>query len=178
MLSRSSGTNSSDPGAPLRAALAARQTPAVQYVAVNARSTLFEFCGGDADLEHDKRIDARTTMMAYSMSKTITAVSVLQLIDRKRLGLDEPLTRYVSWQPYDPSPTIRQLLSHTGGIPNPIPLKWVHSAEAHASFDERSALVAAMQRSPRLSSIPGSKYAYSNLGYWLLGAVVSISAEI
>jgi D-alanyl-D-alanine carboxypeptidase len=97
MLGRSSDTNSSDPGAPLRAALAARRAPGLQYVAVNARSTLFEFAGGDADLEQDKRIDAQTTMMAYSMSKTITAVAVLQLIDRKRLGLDEPLARYVSW---------------------------------------------------------------------------------
>ena len=74
--------------------------------------------------------------------------------------------------PYGPSVTIRQLISHTSGIPDPIPLRWVHPAERHPSFDENAALADVLRGYPRLSFAPGSKYAYSNIGYWLLGKVV------
>ena len=110
--------------------------------------------------------------MAYSMSKTITAASVLQLAGEGRIALDGPLNRYVDAQPYGPDVTVRQVLSHTSGIPNPIPLRWVHLAAEHGSFDEAAALDEVLRQHPRLAFAPGAKYAYSNIGYWLLGAVV------
>ena len=111
-------------------------------------------------------------MMAYSMSKTITAVAVLQLVEIGRVGLDDPAERYIDSLPYGSSVTVRQLISHTSGIPNPIPLRWVHPAERHGSFDENAALAAVLRNHPRVSFEPGTKYAYSNIGYWLLGKVV------
>jgi D-alanyl-D-alanine carboxypeptidase len=111
--------------------------------------------------------------MAYSMSKTITAVAVLQLVESGRIGLDDPVERYLgSLQPYGPAVTIRQLLSHTSGTPNPIPLRWVHAASRHETFDEDVALAAVLKKHPRLSFSPGTRYRYSNIGYWLLGKVV------
>jgi CubicO group peptidase (beta-lactamase class C family) len=74
--------------------------------------------------------------------------------------------------PYGPSVTVRQLISDTSGIPNPIPLRWVHAADRHETFDEDAALAAVLKKHPRLSFAPGSRYAYSNIGYWLLGKVV------
>lgn len=118
-----------------------------------------------------------TTMMAFSMSKTITAVAVLQLVDRGAVTLDEPVGRIIPWQPYGPEVTIRQLLCHTSGIPNPVPLKWVHPA-GDFDFDERTRLDTVLRRHPRLNARPGTRYAYSNIGYWLLGYVVeAISGE-
>ena len=112
-------------------------------------------------------------MMAYSMSKTITAAAVLRLVETRRVGLDEPIERYLgSLQPYGPAITIRQLISHTSGVPNPIPLRWVHAADQHEAFDEDAALADVLKKHPRLSFAPGSRYAYSNIGYWLLGQVV------
>jgi CubicO group peptidase (beta-lactamase class C family) len=63
-------------------------------------------------------------------------------------------------------------LSHTSGIPNPIPLRWVHPVARHATFDEGAALTATMAAHPKPAFAPGAKYAYSNIGYWLLGKVV------
>jgi CubicO group peptidase (beta-lactamase class C family) len=51
-------------------------------------------------------------------------------------------------------------------------LRWVHPAERHGSFDENAALAAVLRDHPRLTFAPGTKYAYSNIGYWLLGKVV------
>ena len=111
--------------------------------------------------------------MAYSMSKTITAVAVLQLVGGGQIGLDDPVERYLgSLLPYGSNVTVRQLISHTSGIPNPIPLRWVHAADRHETFDEDAALAAVLKKHPRLSFAPGSRYAYSNIGYWLLGKVV------
>ena len=60
--------------------------------------------------------------------------------------------------------TVRQLLAHSSGVPNPIPLRWVHLADRHAAFDEGAALAKVLREHPRLSFPPGSKYAYSNIG--------------
>jgi len=117
-------------------------------------------------------MDGATTLMAYSMSKTISAAAVLRLVEAGRVGLEDPVERYVESLPYGPRVTVRQLLCHTSGIPNPIPLRWVHAPEHHATFDEEGALAAVLRRHPRLSFPPGTRYAYSNIGYWLLGRVV------
>jgi D-alanyl-D-alanine carboxypeptidase len=74
--------------------------------------------------------------------------------------------------PYGPRVTIRQLLTHTSGIPNPLPLRWVHPV-SQQDFKESAALAAVLKNNPKLSNEPGCKFAYSNVGYWLLGEVVA-----
>ena len=146
--------------------------PGVQYLVATSAGILFEHASGWADIGRGVPMDTATTMMAYSMSKTITAVAVLQLVESGRVGLDESVEHYLgSLHPYGPAVTIRQLLSHTSGIPNPIPLRWVHAAD-YETFDEDAALAAVLRNHARLSFAPGSRYAYSNIGYWLLGKVV------
>jgi CubicO group peptidase (beta-lactamase class C family) len=162
----------------LAALTAASKTPGIQYVVVTSTGMAFEHASGWADLRRRVPLDAATTMMAYSMSKTITAAAVLQLVETGRVGLDEPIERYLgSLQPYGPTVTIRQLISHTSGIPNPIPLRWVHAADRHETFDEDAALAAVLSKHRRLSFAPGSRYAYSNIGYWLLGKVVERATD-
>ena len=48
----------------------------------------------------------------------------------------------------------------------------MHLATRHQQFDEQAALKAVLAAHPRLAFQPGSKYAYSNIGYWLLGQLV------
>ena len=157
----------------LTALTAHSEVPGIQYIVVSSAGVLFEHNSGWADIRRRVPVDAVTTMMAYSMSKTITAVAVLQLVETGRVGLDDPVERYLgSLQPYGSAVTIRQLLSHTSGIPNPIPLRWIHAAERHEAFDEDAALADVLAKHPRLSFSPGRRYAYSNIGYWLLGKVV------
>jgi CubicO group peptidase (beta-lactamase class C family) len=107
-----------------------------------------------------------TTMMAYSMTKTITAVAVLQLAEAHGIRLEDAIDRYVPVSPYGSSVTISQLLSHTAGVPNPIPLRWVHPADSHEKFDEAEALSAVLQKYPRLLFRPGTRFQL--LQSWLL----------
>jgi CubicO group peptidase (beta-lactamase class C family) len=148
------------------------KTPGLQYVAVDRSTTLLQYHEGFADIAARRPMTGDTTMMAYSMSKTITAAAVLRLVEAGEIGLDHPVSRYLAWQPYGDEITVRQLLSHTSGTPNPLPLRWVHPISRHDGFDERAALDVVLRSHPRLAFRPGTKYAYSNIGYWLLGGVV------
>jgi D-alanyl-D-alanine carboxypeptidase len=158
----------------LDALIANGRTPGLQYLVLGPARTVFEYDGGWADIGRRVAMDSVTTLMAYSMSKTITAAAVLQLVATGAVALDGPIGTYLGTPaPYDAAITVRQLLDHTAGLPNPIPLRWVHRASLHASFDEDAALAAVLAAHPSLASTPGSRYQYSNIGYWLLGRIIA-----
>lgn len=149
------------------------EVPGLQYIAVTADRVLFEYAGGWADIQGQKAMTLDTTLMAYSMTKTFTAVAILQLAEQRKLNLDDMIDRYLPHNPYHGHGiTLRQLLNHTSGVPNPIPLRWVHLAQEDSSFNEAEALAMVLRENPDLAFEPGRKFAYSNIGYWLLGKVV------
>ncbi len=145
--------------------------PGLAYVMTDAEGPVCEHAGGWADIAGRVPMTVGTTQAAFSMTKTLTAIAVLQLAERGSLRLDDKARSYVE-HPYDARITVRQLLTHTAGLPNPIPLRWVHPADRHDRFDERAALAAVLARHGRSKSKPGERYRYSNIGYWLLGRVV------
>jgi CubicO group peptidase (beta-lactamase class C family) len=146
--------------------------PGIQYVVMDAAGIRFQYCGGSADLSAGKPVGPDTTFMASSSTKVMTAAAILLLVDRDRLRLDDRLTAHFSNHPYGDRITIRHLLAQTSGIPNPLPLKWLHPVSEHDRFDENAALAAALRQHPRLRFAPGDKYGYSNISYWLLGKVI------
>jgi D-alanyl-D-alanine carboxypeptidase len=148
------------------------RVPGLQYLVVDSGRTVFEYEAGWADIAGHRGMDSSTTLMAYSMSKTITAAAVLQLVQAGAVDLGGPVSRYVAGVPYGDQVTIRRLLSHTAGVPNPLPLRFVHPVTAQEKFDEHSALAAVLASHPALRDPPGTHYRYSNIGYWLLGPVV------
>ena len=145
--------------------------PGIQYVVVNKNATIFEHTVGLSNIEQATPLNSTHTMSAFSMTKTVTAIAVLQLVESNKIKLDDPVSDYIE-HPYNSHISIRQLLNHTAGIANPIPLKWVHLSKEHASFDEASALSKVLNDIPDLETQPGTEYRYSNIGYWLLGKVI------
>jgi D-alanyl-D-alanine carboxypeptidase len=160
----------------LDALLAAGASPGLQHTTVNRGGECITHAVGFADIGARTALAAATRLMAYSMSKTVTAAAVLKLAAAGRLGLDDPAERYVDI-PYGPAVTVRRLLCHTAGLRNPIPLRWVHLPREHTAFDERAALRAVLARNTRLAVAPGTRFAYTNLGYWLLGAIVEACTQ-
>ncbi len=153
------------------AAMSSVDGPGIQYVIVDKAGIVHEESSGLADVENRIPLSLGHSMAAFSMTKTLTAIAVLQLAEQGKIDLDEPASAYVE-HPYDQKITIRQLLSHTSGIPNPIPLRWVHTAKEHPRFNERSALEKVLATHRMMDGRPGEKYSYSNINYWLLGGVV------
>ena len=148
----------------------AEKGPGCQYCLVDGDSVSCH-AEGVADLRTGAPVTLWTTFNAFSVTKTFTSAAILRLAEAGRLGLDHPLGRYVA-VPYRPEPTLRQILSHTAGLPNPMPMNWVHPAERHAGFDERRFIDSLVAGNPSLKRQPGERFAYSNLGYLLLGKAI------
>jgi D-alanyl-D-alanine carboxypeptidase len=125
-----------------------------------------------ANLLDGVAVNEHTTFNAYSVTKTFTAAAILQLAGQGHLDLDQPIARYLRRFPYDKSPTLRETLSHSGGFPNPIPLAWVHLTGEHTGFDKAGFVKELLGENAKLKFPPGARYAYSNIGYLLLGEVV------
>ncbi len=146
--------------------------PGMQYLVLDAQGIRFEYIGGHRDLTAQLPVTADTTFMASSSTKAVTAAAILQLVAHGQVQLDASLSSYYPHHPYGHEVTIRHLLNQSSGIPNPLPLRWLHPVEEHATFDEAHALQSVMREHPRRRFTPGARYAYSNLSYWLLGAVI------
>jgi CubicO group peptidase (beta-lactamase class C family) len=133
---------------------------------------------GFADLAARRRVTDRTIYHWASVTKTLTAIAVLQLRDRGLLSLDDPITRWVPElrEIHDPdglvdSITIRMLLSHSSGLQNPT-WPW-SSGQAWEPFEPTAwGQLVAMMPYQRLHFRPGSRYGYSNPGYIYLARVI------
>jgi D-alanyl-D-alanine carboxypeptidase len=148
------------------------KTPSLQYHIFDRDTILHKFLTGYADICHHKRTDEKISYHLFSVTKTFTALALAQLAEKKRLDIDEPAIKYIPGFAYPPEITIRQLLTHTAGIPGPIPLKWIHLAEEHAAFDRNAFFKDIINKNIKINSKPGERFSYSNLGYVLLGQVI------
>ena len=140
-------------------------------IVVNKNSIIYEKYTGLSDIKANKPITQENILAAFSMTKTLTAIAILQLVERNKISIDDRVSKYIE-HPYNAEITIRQLLNHTAGIPNPIPLKWVHLSGEHDIYDENKALKEVLDKHSELMAEPNTKYIYSNIGYWLLGKII------
>ena len=148
------------------------EIPGLQYTAVNERGVIFEYARGYRELGKKIPVRANTAFMLNSSTKVFTAAAILQLSEKGKIDLDRALSLYYPDHPYGPGVTIRHLLNQTSGIPNPMPIHWLHFPTDRGKFVENNALRKVLGENPKLSFAPGEKYAYSNISYWLLGKVI------
>src|SRR5262249_4877280 len=119
-----------------------------------------------------------------------TALAVLQLAERGRLSTGDPIRRFLAEFPaWSDSVTIRNLLGHTGGLPEyeglfvslrRVDSSWPRSPTTPRSSFEPTAKDAAalLAERARPAFPPGSKYQYSNSGYMLLAQVVERASGV
>ena len=147
-------------------------TPGFQYIFVSANEVLLAHCGGLANPRGQLRVEVSTTFNAYSVTKTFTTAALLQLVEQGRVDLDRPIAQYCDRWPQSGAATVRQTLLHTAGFANPNPLPWVHLDQEHAAFNRRRFVDDLLRTHGRPISTPGVRYAYSNIGYLLLGELI------
>jgi CubicO group peptidase (beta-lactamase class C family) len=150
-------------------------SPSLAVAAVHGADTLVAQACGWRDLEQQTVATAETVYLYCSMTKLFTATALMQLREQGLVELDQAVRAYLPTFPLrHPSGreiTIRHLLSHSSGIANPIPIAWVHLAE-EPPVDLDAFTSHLLAKHPQLRFAPGSRYAYSNLGYLVLGQVI------
>jgi CubicO group peptidase (beta-lactamase class C family) len=133
---------------------------------------------GQADRAGRVPITPRSIFHYGSITKTLTAVAIMQLRDRGMLSLDDPITRWIPelrqvHNPYGSMDviTIRMLLSHSSGFQNPTwPYRRYLSWEPFepTRWDQ----LVAMMPYQEIRFPPGSRYSYSNPAYIYLARVI------
>ena len=134
---------------------------------------------GMASVENNEPVTNQSLFRISSLSKQITSVAILRLVDQKRLNLDASVfgpagilgTTYGT-QPYSPGVmkiTVNELLHHTeGGWPDnstdPFGSNFSYSIPQLVSWG--------LNNVPLLDTIPGRSYYYSHFGYVVLGRVI------
>ncbi len=133
---------------------------------------------GFADRASGRRVGDSTIYHWASVTKTLTAIAVLQLRDRGRLKLDDPITRWVPELRAVHGPdgavdriTLRMLLSHSSGFQSPT-WPWDRGEPWEPFEPTEWSQLEAMMPYQRLEFVPGSRYGYSNPGYIYLARVV------
>ena len=133
---------------------------------------------GYADRGLGQRVDARTIFHWGSITKTLTAVAIMQLRDRGRLSLDDRVTRWIPElrQVHDSvgsvdDITLRMLLSHSAGFQDPT---WPYKAGTPWEPFEptRWEQLVAMMPYQEIHFRPGSRYGYSNPAFIYLARIL------
>jgi len=131
---------------------------------------------GMANMELGVAMDPGMIFRVGSITKQFTAVAVLMLVEQGRLDLSDSITKYLPDYPTQGRTiTIEHLLSHTSGIPSFTELaEWPALQRKDMSLQE---IIDLFKNRP-LEFPPGERWAYSNSGYILLGALIEkVSGE-
>lgn len=133
--------------------------------------------GGHGDRGDGRLPDASTVYRIASCTKSVTSATLLALVAEGRARLDAPVTDFVPAfadvalpTPDSPVPTLRMLLTMAAGFPTDDP--WADRQESISDGD----LDAVLRDGLLFDSVPGTRFAYSNLGYALLGRVIAVVA--
>ncbi|MGH2559708.1 MAG: serine hydrolase domain-containing protein [Thermomicrobiales bacterium] len=149
--------------------------PGVALAAMRHGELAGEFYAGKQAAGAGRPVDASTLYSVASITKPFTAAVFMRLVDRGAVGLDEEVRRIVpAFTGADKQEIIlRDLLCHLSGLPKDDPAEaalW----QARANFETTAASAAALP----LATVPGERFAYSNAGYWVLGAAIAAVTEV
>lgn len=160
--------------------------PGLAVALVEAGEVSFAQGYGWADIAQRRPATADTVFPVASITKTVTAMGVMRLVEQGRLGLDEALGRHLDFPVVNPRHpdtqiTVRQLLSHTSSISD---AKY-YAVDFRVPGHDASLPLGEMLKSYLVpggeyyssddcyaAGVPGSAWNYSNIGFALLGYLV------
>lgn len=148
--------------------------PALVYGVVVDGNLLYWGGTGYADVENKIAATNTSAFRIASMTKSFTTVAIMKLRDEGKLQLDDPASQYIPEMKKikhlttDAQPiTIRLLMTHAAGFPEDNP--WGDRQLA----DTDKELLDLISNDVSFSNVPGMAYEYSNLGFALLGRIIT-----
>ncbi len=133
---------------------------------------LFADATGYADLAERRPAGVEDRYPWFSMTKIVTATVAMRLHARGELDLDAPIGTYLPryrTHPRHGHPTTRHLLTHTAGLKNPLPVRWVRPAHEPA---DPAAVARILGKHGTPERPVGGRAAYSNIGYLQAAEVI------
>lgn len=155
----------------LQNAVQANKTPAADLGVLRSGKLVVDHAYGWANIAHRVPATPQTQFEIGSVTKQFTAAAILQLKERGKLNLSDPLGKYVPEYARGKDITLEQLLWQVSGVPDYTEANhFVHIAgSSPGGLDPALALIA----NKPLDFKPGTRFEYSNTNYLLLGAVVA-----
>lgn len=150
----------------LATAQAEWRAPSVVASVFRDGEALWEGAVGLADVESSAAATVEHAYRIGSITKTFTAVTIMQLRDEGRIDLDAPVRRYLDAFP--DGPTVRQALAHLSGLQREPPGEIWETMEVPT----RDELVVGLAEAEQVLA-PGREWHYSNLAFAVLGEVVA-----
>ena len=123
---------------------------------------------GKADFEKEISNTAQTKFDLASLTKQFTALSIMQLEEKKLLNVNDKIDKYLPQFPHGNEITIHQLLNHTSGLPEHPEEFDIRKFRPSNKIDTDTA----KKMNVSLTFAPGSSFSYSNTGYILLGYII------
>jgi CubicO group peptidase (beta-lactamase class C family) len=148
------------------------KTPGLQYLAVKDGEVVYQQNVGIAEFERDRPVTENSFFNACSVTKTFTSLGIMQLAEAGKIRLGDYASTYLGHLPFQQEIKISQLLSHTSGLSNPIPLRWAHLQEEEENFDYNAFINGVLEKHSKMKFTPGKKFSYSNLNYLPLGQII------
>lgn len=154
--------------------------PGMSFAVVRNDSIIYSRGFGWADEPKQIRATPATVYHWWSCTKIATAIAILQLQEKGKLFLSDPIVRHLPYfkvqYPSDTSKemTILNLLNHTSGLPNPSSLTlmgWIHH-DGEPPVNQTDFIRKILPDYSELTFEPGDHAEYSNIGYMVLGAVI------
>jgi len=149
------------------------ETPGATILAIRDGQLLFDHSYGFRKLDGHLPASMDTHYEIGSITKQFTAAAILQLQDAGKLNIDAKVSTYLPEAPHAGEITLRQLLTHTSGLPDYFGLVSDEQLTKSATFLELMSLVADKQ----LEFQPGSRASYSNTGYIILGRIIELTSH-
>ncbi len=147
--------------------------PGLAYAVVAAGEIETVGARGVVRMGGDKAVTPDTPFNTGSISKSFTALAVMQLVEAGRVGLDTEVSHYLAVFSGQPGGaiTIRQLLSHTSGLST-----FQGNLSDEDNTPDKDALARRVEQQAGVTPVyqPGDKWEYSNLNYQILGRLIEV----
>ncbi len=154
------------------------RTPSVQYLFFSVDSILYDYSSGYSDIKTRMKVDRNTTFNAFSITKTFTALAILQLAEENLVSLEKSVKHYLPSSKISENVLVKHLMNHTSGLSNPLPLSWIHLSSEHNNFNRDEFFNPILENNLKMKTEPGSKFKYSNLGYIYLALIIEKVSEM